>query len=155
MWSPPLRRETTCEKHDLVQSGKSSMMSWPDVKLIPQTNKLCQFVCPYVCLFVCPFVCLSVPMSICLSLCLSEFTHPNLPTSSTCFIHTLQHHLHTLPSHFTHTHPHTLPTHFTQTLHQQQHPHTLPSHFTHILYPPTSPSHFTHTHTHTSPTAPT
>ena len=37
-----------CEKHDLVQSGKSSMMSWPDVKLIPQTkqtNKLCAYVC--------------------------------------------------------------------------------------------------------------
>ena len=39
MRSPPLRRKRTCEKHDLVQSGKSSMMSWPDVKLIPQTNK--------------------------------------------------------------------------------------------------------------------
>ena len=39
MRSPPLRRETTCEKHDLVQSGKSSLKSWPDVKLIPQTNK--------------------------------------------------------------------------------------------------------------------
>ena len=39
MRSPPLRRKTTCEKHDLVQSGKSSLMSWPDVKLIPQTNK--------------------------------------------------------------------------------------------------------------------
>ena len=39
MRSPPLRRETTCEKHDLVQSGKSSLTSWPDVKLIPQTNK--------------------------------------------------------------------------------------------------------------------
>ena len=39
MRSPPLRRETTCEKHDLVQSGKSSLMTWPDVKLIPQTNK--------------------------------------------------------------------------------------------------------------------
>ena len=37
--SPPLRRKTTCEKHDLVQSGKSSLKSWPDVKLIPQTNK--------------------------------------------------------------------------------------------------------------------
>ena len=39
MRSPPLRRETTCEKHDLVQSGKNSLKSWPDVKLIPQTNK--------------------------------------------------------------------------------------------------------------------
>ena len=39
MRSPPLWRETTCEKHDLVQSGKSSLTSWPDVKLIPQTNK--------------------------------------------------------------------------------------------------------------------
>ena len=39
MHSPPLRRKTTCEKHDLVQSGKSSLTSWPDVKLIPQTNK--------------------------------------------------------------------------------------------------------------------
>ena len=29
----------TSEKHDLVQSGKSSLKSWPDVKLIPQTNK--------------------------------------------------------------------------------------------------------------------
>ena len=38
MRSPPLRRKTTCEKHDLVQSGKSSLTSWPDVKLIPQTN---------------------------------------------------------------------------------------------------------------------
>ena len=28
----------TCEKHDLVQSGKSSLTSWPDIKLIPQTN---------------------------------------------------------------------------------------------------------------------
>ena len=40
MRSPPLRHKTTCEKHDLVQSGKSSLMSWPDVKLIPQTNNL-------------------------------------------------------------------------------------------------------------------
>ena len=39
MQSPPLRRKTTCKKHDLVQSGKSSLKSWPDVKLIPQTNK--------------------------------------------------------------------------------------------------------------------
>ena len=39
MRSPPLGRKTTCEKHDLVQSGKSSLTSWPDVKLIPQTNK--------------------------------------------------------------------------------------------------------------------
>ena len=39
MRSPPLRRKTTCEKHDLVQSGKSLLKSWPDVKLIPQTNK--------------------------------------------------------------------------------------------------------------------
>ena len=31
--------KTTCENHDLVQSGKSSLKSWPDVKLIPQTNK--------------------------------------------------------------------------------------------------------------------
>ena len=38
MRSLPLRRKTTCEKHDLVQSGKSSLKSWPDVKLIPQTN---------------------------------------------------------------------------------------------------------------------
>ena len=38
MRSPPLWRKTTCKRHDLVQSGKSSMMSWPDVKLIPQTN---------------------------------------------------------------------------------------------------------------------
>ena len=35
----PLRRKPTCKKHDLVQSGKSSLMSWPDVKLIPQRNK--------------------------------------------------------------------------------------------------------------------
>ena len=27
------------EKHDLLQSGKSSLTSWPDVKLIAQTNK--------------------------------------------------------------------------------------------------------------------
>ena len=40
MRSPSLRRKTTCEKHDLVQSGKSSLTSWPDIKLIPQTNKL-------------------------------------------------------------------------------------------------------------------
>ena len=39
MRSPPLWRKTSCEKHDLVQSGKSSLKSWPDVKLIPQTNK--------------------------------------------------------------------------------------------------------------------
>ena len=39
MRSPPLRRKTTCEKRDLVQSGTSSLTSWPDVKLIPQTNK--------------------------------------------------------------------------------------------------------------------
>ena len=39
MRSPPLRRKTTCEKHDLVQSGKSSLKSWPGVKLIPQANK--------------------------------------------------------------------------------------------------------------------
>ena len=39
MRSLPLRHKTTCEKHDLVQSGKSSLTSWPDVKLIPQTNK--------------------------------------------------------------------------------------------------------------------
>ena len=38
MRSLPLRRKTTCEKHDLVQSGKNSLKSWPDVKLIPQTN---------------------------------------------------------------------------------------------------------------------
>ena len=37
--SPPLRRKTTCEKHDLLQSGKSSLVSWPDFKLIPQRNK--------------------------------------------------------------------------------------------------------------------
>ena len=42
MRSLPLRRKTTCEKHDLVQSGKSSVMSWADVKLIPQTNKMGQ-----------------------------------------------------------------------------------------------------------------
>ena len=39
MRSPPLRRKTTCKKHDLVQSGNSSLKSWLDVKLIPQTNK--------------------------------------------------------------------------------------------------------------------
>ena len=39
MRSLPLQRKTTCEKHDLVQSGKSSLTSWPYVKLIPQTNK--------------------------------------------------------------------------------------------------------------------
>ena len=31
------------KKHDLVQSGKSSLMSWPDIKLIPQTNSLASF----------------------------------------------------------------------------------------------------------------
>ena len=45
MRSPPLRRKTTYEKHDLVQSGKSSLTSWPDVKLIPQTNKHSCVVC--------------------------------------------------------------------------------------------------------------
>ena len=39
MRSLPLWREITCEKHDLVQSGKSSLKSWPDVKLIPQTKQ--------------------------------------------------------------------------------------------------------------------
>ena len=33
-----LQCKTTSEKHDLVQSGKSSLTNWPDVKLIPQTN---------------------------------------------------------------------------------------------------------------------
>ena len=39
MQSLPLGLKTTCEKHDLVQSGKSSLMSWPDIEPIPQTNK--------------------------------------------------------------------------------------------------------------------
>ena len=46
MRSPPLRRKTFCEKHDLVQSGKSSLTSWPDVKLIPQTNKQTMVIMP-------------------------------------------------------------------------------------------------------------
>ena len=45
MRSLALRRKTTCEKHDLVQSGKSSLMSCPDIKLIPQTNsEICLIV---------------------------------------------------------------------------------------------------------------
>ena len=39
----PCGVKTTCKKHDLVQSGKSSLMSWPDVKVIPQTNKQTNF----------------------------------------------------------------------------------------------------------------
>ena len=35
----PCRVKQLAKEHDLVQSGKSSLTSWPDVKLILQTNK--------------------------------------------------------------------------------------------------------------------
>ena len=40
MWSPPLWRKTSVKSMTLRQSGKSSLTSWPDVKLNPQTNNL-------------------------------------------------------------------------------------------------------------------
>ena len=39
MRSPPLRRKTSAKSLTLRQSGKSSLMSWPDAKLTPQPNK--------------------------------------------------------------------------------------------------------------------